>query len=301
MTEKIDYHPEVRSSLANAKELLSSDPESLKFIALELRRCIEGIVYNDIQSYPKDCLPAGVFTSWQPDRVVNYILSVDPNYLDNGVLILAPQGHIIDTEGELQLDKLKDLGSGMPEEWRKFTQSNLDRKITKKMYHGLGSILHVPTIKQHQNGIKKEKQLTLCKSVAAAVEERMSANLGPVALWGNLSHECISCGIPNVFHVLKTVVPTEQVFSCIGQGCKAQYAAVETEPDTFDIRPWGQSSECGSCGEWYIIWESEIRLANKVKCKSCEEEHTVGFMAVPTKNIKPKGDGENENSSDSKE
>ena len=291
MNGKIDYLTEVRLSLARAKALLEEEKrENLKYIALELRMCIEGIVYNDIQSYPKDCLPEEVFNSWQPDRVVTYIASVDPNYFDNGVLILAPKGHIIDTNGELRVDQLKDLGEGMPEEFRKFTQVNLKRKITKKMYHGLGSVLHVPTLKQHKSGVKHEKHRMLCENVASAVEERISANLGVFALWGNLSHKCIDCGMSNVFHVLKTIDPTEQLFDCVGSGCKAQYAAVASGKDTVDVRPWGQTYNCGVCGEWSVVWERELRLANKVECKTCGEEHVVGIGVVPSKNIKPKTD-----------
>lgn len=284
MSNRIDYLSDVQMSLKRAKELLSdNNDQDLKYVALELRMCIEGIVYEDLQSYPKDCLPEKALTTWQPDRVVKYILSVDPNYLNNGVLILAPKGQIIDPDGEVQLEKMRDLGAGLPEEWRKFTQTNLNRKITKKMYHSLGSALHVPTLRQKEAGVSLEKQRATCEEIVLAIEARLAANLGAFTLWANLAHECVQCSISNVFHVLKSIEPTEQLFDCCGEGCNAQYAAVEVSKDTYDVRPWGQTYKCDTCDEFFIIWERELRLANRVRCSSCGELHVIGFGAVSVK------------------
>ena len=51
---KIDYMTGVRESHDKAKSLLENPTEqNIKYVALELRMCIEGVVYNDVQSYPE--------------------------------------------------------------------------------------------------------------------------------------------------------------------------------------------------------------------------------------------------------
>jgi hypothetical protein len=62
---------ENRKALKKAQELLASDDDSsLRHAALELRRCLEAVIYEKLFAY-KDRFPADVARKWQPPQALS--------------------------------------------------------------------------------------------------------------------------------------------------------------------------------------------------------------------------------------
>jgi len=288
---KIDYMTGVRESHDKAKSLLENPTEqNIKYVALELRMCIEGVVYNDVQSYPEGSLPSEALTKWQPNKLVSHMLSIDLNYMDNAALILAPQGELIDVDGKLNKEAMTASNTKFPEGWGKFRQANFKKKITHKMYHALGNILHVPTIKQMQNGVRLEKRIKTCQEVLESVEERLNATLGNVALWQSLSHECVDCGSKNIFPFLQTISGNERIFQCLNTDCSAEYLAKQIEEGSYEIKPYGRITQCFACKKGYVVWRSDFIPDKTVNCTHCNEPHLVGVGTVSERAIKQRAE-----------
>ena len=70
---------EKRQALDRAIEMISrGNTDELRYVALELRRCIEAVVYEKLWVY-RDRFPAEVARRWQPPQAFRALLVMEPN------------------------------------------------------------------------------------------------------------------------------------------------------------------------------------------------------------------------------
>lgn len=74
-----------------ATELLGrKDDAVLRYVALELRRCIEAVVYEKLVAYG-DLIPADAARTWQPPQAFKALLAVEPGADKDAVIAIGPQ------------------------------------------------------------------------------------------------------------------------------------------------------------------------------------------------------------------
>ena len=75
---------------AAAALLAKQDDASLRYAALELRRCIEAIVYAKLRVYG-DLLPEGSVHQWQPPRACEALIAIEPCAEATFTYAIAPE------------------------------------------------------------------------------------------------------------------------------------------------------------------------------------------------------------------
>jgi hypothetical protein len=79
MPARVDFRQVGSDCLQKAKELLKSDEnENLVYAALELRMSMEAVIYNQAGLYKSE-LPENVMEIWQPKKLLEVLLEIDPN------------------------------------------------------------------------------------------------------------------------------------------------------------------------------------------------------------------------------
>jgi hypothetical protein len=74
-----------------AKELLAQGKDELyRYGALELRRCIEALVYEKLEAYRK-WISEKLARTWQPPQAFKALLEIDPGGQDDGAFAVAAQ------------------------------------------------------------------------------------------------------------------------------------------------------------------------------------------------------------------
>ena len=113
-----DYRALAGAHLLKGRALLEAkDDSQLAYAALELRMCMEALIYGRAQAYADD-LPPQMAASSQPQKVMELLLKVDP-YADTDMTLEmsdepagttdTPTYVSLGTERPLTLRQLKDL------------------------------------------------------------------------------------------------------------------------------------------------------------------------------------------------
>ena len=142
------FRGEAREALVRAKNELNRNPV---YSALELRFCIESIVYGLLNLFRKE-MSENDYETWQPRKLLKFLEELDPSVTLSSEWSIGKQSE----KGKLPLN-LTLLGE--------------DRKLTlkqvKKYYDRLGNFLHTPTLKQLKEGnVKSEaEKIHVCKEL----------------------------------------------------------------------------------------------------------------------------------------
>ncbi len=123
---QISAGSEKRAALKAARELLEQDDESIIYVALELRRCLEAIVYEKLWVY-RHRLPADSVHKWQPYQAFRALLLMEP---DAGFTAMIGVSRQASPESTDRLPSLIGVDHRPKLQWLRAT------------YHKLGSFLH---------------------------------------------------------------------------------------------------------------------------------------------------------------
>lgn len=116
----------------SAKNILeSNDDEQLSLAALELRRCLEAIVYEKLW-VRKKWIPQDIARKWQPPQAFEALLALEPDAEYSATLAIAPE-----TTPGVMAPAASFRVVGVDERPR--------LSWLKKTYNKLGSFLHVPS------------------------------------------------------------------------------------------------------------------------------------------------------------
>jgi len=122
--EKVQAYSAARELLAQEKD------EQLRYVALELRRCIEAVVYEKLEGY-RTWISERLARTWQPPQAFKALLEIDPGGQDDTVFAVAPQERwdgpptmpprVIGTDRRPKVRWLRDtwnsLGSDLHADW----------------------------------------------------------------------------------------------------------------------------------------------------------------------------------------
>lgn len=113
--------------LKRAEKLMhAGDHVSLRYACLELRLCLEKIVYQKLAQL-KDTIPPDVYRAWQPQKALKLLLSFEPGADQDNTLEIRNSN----ADGTPTGDWIH-LG-----EYRMFTANRLN-----KLYNKVGKYLH---------------------------------------------------------------------------------------------------------------------------------------------------------------
>jgi hypothetical protein len=258
---------------AAAKLLAGEDDASLRYAALELRRCLEAVVYEKLKLYG-DLLPERAVKQWQPPQAFNALIEIEPNAEATSSFAVA---------SEREPAKL----SCAP-----FTQIGVDErpnaKWLKKTWNSLGSHLHAEwpfaSSKKPKRSTREFLQKTL-SDLSPFVNNQFS---GMIA--NTIAFECRGCEA--TVKVMVTAPQSAHPPVCLS--CGVRYRSEEREggfeffPDEppfkcdcgtesfigFDRLKPGYEFACRTCGLGYVIVGADWKfaLASEAKQRSKKEE-----------------------------
>jgi|SRR5581483_2879085 len=149
----MDPITEKRAAFDAAKKLLAQKDDSLlRYVALELRRCLESVVYEKLWAYRRR-IAAKVARKWQPPQAFRALLIMEPDADKSSVIRFAPEA----TPGGPVTAPFEILG--------------VDRRPSSawlnKTYNKLGSLLHAewPYARERHTPEPSEKRRYLEQTV----------------------------------------------------------------------------------------------------------------------------------------
>jgi hypothetical protein len=173
---KHDFRSDVHDAIVRAKkhlETTSPSHEALRYAALDVRMAMEALTYERAQIYAEE-LPASVYETWQPRKLMRQLLDLDPS---------ADQG------GSLSVGEEED---GQPATVLTFvgTETVLSMASIKRHYDALGSYLHMPTVAQiREEGLSQlagaEKRL---RTIIAQIDAVLASQVFNVS-FGNVRRQ----------------------------------------------------------------------------------------------------------------
>lgn len=222
-----DFRNEARKALSRAKaELDSNDDERLKYAALELRLAMEALTYDRASAYRNET-PPQEYETWQPRKVMQLLLDIDPNADKNSSLAIG-----LEEEYGKPAKEMKMLGS----------EEVLNLATIKKHYDALGSYLHMPTLKQRREGgpPKLDKLRRRCNDIVEALDKALASTAFNTTLGVFTSIECSRCS-----EVIRKRVPIgEEKLEVRCFECGAQYNVFNASDNETKWEPIIEQIDC---------------------------------------------------------
>jgi DNA-directed RNA polymerase subunit RPC12/RpoP len=241
--------------LNQARGLLAQrDDGLLSYAALELRRCIESIVYEKLQTYAK-YVPGQVLDKWQPAHALKALLQFEPGADEEFRLRVAEEDQSGNTKGPWI-----DMG-----EHRTLKLGWLERN-----YNKLGSLLHVP----HGEG----KALTAgdtrayLDKVVAELDRVLAGSIIGASLASRISFKCAMCGCTSLVNT--QVAERTRRAICINPNCGAVHH-LEQLDDQWRVDLEQTEFKCRSCGAPIWLENRHLDVGRFFKCQECKTEHLI--------------------------
>jgi hypothetical protein len=243
--------------LNNAKELLLSDDDnSVNYACLELRYCIEAIVYNKLERF-KDKIPTNILKTWEPNKAMKMLLKID---------------ELADKNCDIEVN-LCNSETPPKDGWLMLGKQNIPTvKWINKNYNKLGQFLHLPEPTKSDIRTPENIKSNLVNLITDL--ELYSSN----SFWVNFPQidlqDCKLCGETLLFSPKK--LKSGDTVSCTSRKCKANYICVPSkqvdghrlEYKTYDI-------ECLSCKNTIEIAEHLVTQDGNFSCIHCSASYVV--------------------------
>lgn len=260
----MDFRARAKDALNRAKEELgSNDNKRLRYAALELRLALEAITYGRLWLY-KDDIPPTEYGTWQPKRVMQVLLDIDP-YADQTMTLHIGQ----EKKRGKPANKMTKVG----------TEHVLSIRVLKDHYDALGFNLHTPTIKQLQDGIDAdpEKLRNRCDKLVKVIEEVLSSTMFNVHFGQTATMDCMRCGSK-----VRSRIPLtkkKEAFESKCWECNATYSVTEKDR----LVRWeaiAQKIVCPTkdCEEPKFIWQDEVQPGSRWTCSKCSESYFLDLV-----------------------
>ncbi len=247
-----DYKFEI---ISRAKALIEENTDdSLVYAALELRQCIEAIVYEKLKGYKK-YVPGVVFSKWQPHHALKTLLYFEPDAEESAILRVAPESS-------------PGVRSG-PFETIGFHRA-LSVAWLSKNYNKLGSYLHVQREKSTHS---KTKELSeYLSQVHTKLTEIAKNTIISIAIAERIEFKCVACK-KNTLANAQSVDKSGQAI-CIHPECAALHT-ITRENDHWKIKLVGARFVCSNCKTENSVPLTDIHIGMTCKCVECHEEHVI--------------------------
>ena len=221
------------------KWITSGNDEHLAYASLELRMCLEILVYEKLELYSK-CVPGVVFSKWQLTHAMKMLTQFEPDADSSFKLAIATE-----SDTGIRSGPFESLG-----EHRFFLV-----KWLNKNYNKLGNHLHVT--REKDNAPADSKIRADLKAMAEEIREAVECNIRGFALAERVCFTCELCDTKCMANA-DTMRKTHTAF-CINHNCGAEYR-IERVEDGYKIRLAQTDFECLKCGKINYFDNEKIRL-----------------------------------------
>lgn len=247
--------------LKKAKALLEKgDPDSLRYACLEMRFCLELLAYELIELHEKE-LPEEVFQVWQPKRVIEELLTFDPDIEKDSVISVGFEG----SAGEPPKQMLV-LGE----------EKGLTRKFIGKHHGKLSSFLHAPTFAKLRSGASLDKAAVAAylQELVPEVETLCLSPRSNLAMF--VTFECRACK--------KTIVRNHEslaegaIVTCTKTGCGATYTVSGLDTHTPSLEMLQIEFECPACNTKNFLDKHLLRHGATITCVACPKKIAVTLV-----------------------
>lgn len=244
--------------IRRAKDYVAVGGENaLRHACLELRFCIESIVYQKLGKVGK-VLPTSIYRTWQPPQALKRLLSFEPR---------ADQ----DATVSFCLDAVDNAPSG---EWLPLGDYKMfPVKWLNANYHKLGKFLHVPSLKEAESPSKVTAEMLY--EIINEVERVASANL-VISVNSVAVEPCTVCHSDMYFS--QAQVDAGSDIECYNEKCEAKHSIIKVG-DNFRVERAGRfSMPCKRCNERMAI--EDIEHGEHKACWSCGQLHLFGWCCA---------------------
>jgi hypothetical protein len=262
-----DYRARALQYLNDARtEMDSGEPKRLPFAALRLRMALEALTYERAHVY-REWLAPEQCEAWQPKRVMETLLAIDPN---------------ADKGGTLAIGLEEVYGESAKEMTQVGTEHVLSLSTIKQHYDALGSFLHMPTIKQLRKsaGQDMEKLRRRCNEVAEAIQKVLSSSIFNMTASFTVDFDCDRCRVRNA----RRVPWASYHFETWCSACRAPYVIAGTmEGGT--VTPQAKSWSCCTegCKGRAPLWPDEVKQGATWQCPECGVGHVLKLVCRPAR------------------
>jgi len=251
----VNYRNEAKKCLQRfEEEFKSDDNERLKYSAVELRMAMEALTYDRALIY-KDEFPASEYQTWQPRKVMNVILEIEPSADQDCSVAFGLE----ETFG-VPASIMQSLGA----------EKVINMAMLRSHYDALGSYLHIQTMKQVLEGksIDYSKLRFRLGEIALFIGDVLSSPIFNVNL-GNFSKlDCIQCGKA----IRKRIPFDNKAVEAECDECHATYTVIPKENGKVDWLPNRREIKCANskCNESASFWDRDIKSGKSWTCQSCK-------------------------------
>ncbi len=242
----------VEEFLIRARKFIAAgDENSLRHACLELRFCLESIVYTKL-SHIGEQLPLSVYQTWQPPKAMKLLLSFEPRADQDSSISVC-----------LNTVDGKPSGEWLPiGDYKMFTA-----KWLSKHYNKLGKFLHMTSLAEADTA--PEITASMIESIVDEIERVATAS---VVLTMN-SVTVVQCDLcKSDMYASESQISDEGEIECYQDQCKARYFIKKVDEGRFRLERTGLFSiPCKGCGQRLPL---ETVKHDEVKvCVGCGHKH----------------------------
>lgn len=244
-----------RDCFERATALLSHSHNSeLSYAALELRLCLEAVLYDKLEFYAA-LVPGQVLQKWQPAHALKMLLQFEPHADENCQISIGKET----APGE-PATSMRVLG-----EYKTFSLAWLE-----KNYNKLGSYLHLPHGRDRAFDAAKVRQDLL--EIAKEVDAVLKASISESAFATRIQFKCEACGQDSLANVDGLRATGRAV--CVKPSCGAAHFASE-ENNSWLLRLEASGFLCLICKAEVRIQNRHLGIGYSYRCSKCGSEHYI--------------------------
>lgn len=255
----------VEHYLGRAREFMKvGDENALRHACLELRLCIETIVYRKLEKVGA-VLPRDIYKTWQPPKALKLLLSFEPR-----------------ADQDLTVEVCLNTENGKPSgDWIRIGEyKSLTVRWLNRNYHKLGKYLHATAI----NEAEGYKHITIpdLNKIILELERVSTADMVVSANTIN-KFDCECCGGP--VYASSTQIESSAVVECYGDLCWAVYKVSVADDNKYRIeRNQASGFECTKCGSMIAL--DRVSRQEKIKCWSCRKEYEAYWNSIGVRELR---------------
>jgi hypothetical protein len=253
-----------RDAVARAKERVAlPDPTEadLRYAALDARLAMEALTYERAERY-RDQLPKAAYATWQPRKLLQLMLDIDPHAdADRGLRFGKQVAQGIPAEPD------HDLG----------TEVVLNMKVLKGHYDRLGSFLHLASLDQLENagGQKFDHLAVRLAEIFAYLDRVLSSPIFNVDIAQFAEMACGNCQ-----ETIRWRLPRDpQAVQAVCRECEATYQIDPQADGSIHWIPEETEAPCAheDCRAGGKLFTAHIRAGQPWKCHACGQSNRIAL------------------------
>lgn len=255
----MDPNTEKRRAFEKAKEQLSSGAEcNVRYAALEIRRCLEAVVYEKLWAYRRR-IPADAARKWQPPQAFKALLVLEPDADQSFGFVVGPQ----DRPDQISQGPWTNLGTDVRPKAAWLT----------KTWNKLGSFLHATwpfekldgrSDEQRSNELREFLERTLLE-LDSFVRQDLTVTMGV-----EVSFACSVCGT----EIKANASGIERAGEVTCLNCGSRFFAKKSGED-FIFHLDGFRAACPECQASITLPVNSLAEGFQFSCPSCAGKFVV--------------------------